>query len=646
MTEAIVVSGEAPTVNTTESSVSYVVDEKKIRDLPLNGRDYAQLILLQPGIVQSRASVGSSDVGYGVKISVAGSRPNQNLFTLDGTDYNDALNNTPASAQGYMTGVETIKEFQVLTNTMSAEYGRASGGVFNVVTKSGTNDYHASLFEFHRDNKLDSKNFFADEKPEFRRNQFGGSFGGPIVRDRLFFFGSYEGLRENKDITTVATVPDENARTGALPGVAPIAVNQLIQPYLALFPHANGPLILTAAGQPTGTAVFTGVTPRKSTQNFGVIRLDQNFSERDTGFVRLLQDNSVIDQPVFYPTFPNIVRNHKTVGTLEERHMFSSTVLNEARIGVNRSKPIEDVNPIDPHTDIAFVPGKAFGSVNVTGLTEVGTDRTNPKKFAADEYQVTDTVSFVSARNDIKTGFNFAHFRYDGNSESRSRGRLNFRSLSDFLKGNVNTFEIAKPGSDFQRDYRQNLIGTYVQDDITITPRFIVNAGVRWEFVTSPTEANGKISNLRDPMDAKVTVGGPLFKNSTKKNIAPRLGFVWNVTGDGRTALHGGYGIFYDQPLFSTWRNPIFRAQPPASRTPKCSCTISVRSTPSITTSTSSATSASPTRRCWSVTSVRAASTFSARVTSTSRCRRFNRMAAIFSLQARSGAIQTSASSA
>src|SRR5713226_3314804 len=392
MTEAIVVSGEAPTVNTTESSVSYVVDEKKIRDLPLNGRDYAQLILLQPGIVQSRASVGSSDVGYGVKISVAGSRPNQNLFTLDGTDYNDALNNTPASAQGYMTGVETIKEFQVLTNTMSAEYGRASGGVFNVVTKSGTNDYHASLFEFHRDNKLDSKNFFADEKPEFRRNQFGGSFGGPIVRDRLFFFGSYEGLRENKDITTVATVPDENARTGVLPGVAPIAVNQLIQPYLALFPHANGPLILDGEGQPTGTAVVTGVTPQESRQKCVVIRLDQNFSEKDTGFVRLLQDNSVIDQPVFYPTFPNTVRNHKTVGTLEERHMFSSTVLNEARIGVNRSKPIEDVNPIDPHTDIAFVPGKAFGSINVTGLTEVGTDRTNPKSFAADEYQVTDTV--------------------------------------------------------------------------------------------------------------------------------------------------------------------------------------------------------------------------------------------------------------
>jgi len=565
--ETIVVQGEASTVNTTESTVSYLVDEKKIRDLPLNGRDYSQLILLQPGVVQSRASVGSSDVGYGTKISVAGSRPNQNLFTLDGTDYNDALNNTPASAQGYMTGVETIKEFQVLTNTMSAEYGRASGGVFNVVTKSGTNDFHGSVFEFHRDNNLDSKNFFADEKPEFRRNQFGLSFGGPIARDRTFFFGSYEGLRELKDITSVATVPDENARQGILPGTAQFTVNPLIQPYLALFPHANGPLILDSKGQPTGVAQFTGVNARNSTQNFGVMRLDQNFSERDTAFVRWLMDKSNIDQPVFYPLFPNIVRNNKTVGTLEERHMFSSSILNEARIGINRSRPLEDVNPADPHTDLAFVPGKSMGSINVSGLTEIGTDRTNPKQFAANEFQVTDTVSFVSARNQIKTGFNFAHFSYNGFSESRSRGRLNFRNLSDFLRGRVRTFEIAKPGSDFVRNYRQNLIGTFVQDDFNLTPRLTVNAGVRWEFVTDPTEANGKISNLRNPQtDKTVTVGGPLFKNSTKKNIAPRLGFVWNMTGDGRTALHGGYGIFYDQPLFSTWRNPIFRSLPYVDR--------------------------------------------------------------------------------
>ena len=586
MTEAIVVQGEAPLVNTTESQVSYNVDEKKIRDLPLNGRDYAQLILLQPGVIMSRASTGSSDVGYGVKISVAGSRPNQNLFTLDGTDYNDALNNTPASAQGYMTGVETIKEFQVLTNTMSAEYGRASGGVFNVVTKSGTNEFHGSAFGFHRDDRLDSKNFFADEKPNFRRNQFGGSLGGPVARDRSFFFVSYEGLRELKDVTSVATVPDENARKGILP-TGTVQINSAIVPYLNLFPHANGPLILDSAGKPTGVAEFVGTEGRHSLQNFGVARFDQNFTERDSGFGRILIDNSQIDQPVLYPEWPNLVTNHKLVATLEERHMFSSTLLNELRGGYNRSKPLEDVNPLDPHTELAFVQGKGFGSVNVSGLTEIGTDRTNPKLFAADEYQATDTLSFITAHNSYKTGFNFAHFSYDGNSESRSRGRLNFRNLSDFLKGKVRTFEIAKPGSDFQRDYRQNLIGLFVQDDITVVPRLTVNAGLRWEFVTTPTEAHGKVSNLRDIMDPTVTVGGDLFKNHTKKNLAPRVGFAWQMTNDGRTALRGGYGIFYEQPLFSIWRNPIFRSLPFVDRATISSPTLPIDPTKVTTTGVS-----------------------------------------------------------
>jgi hypothetical protein len=492
MTEAIVVSGEAPLVNTTESSVSFTVDEKKIRELPLNGRDYGQLILLQPGVTLSRASQNSSDVGRGIKLSVAGSRPSQNLFTLDGTDYNDALNNTPGSAAGYMTGVETIKEFQVLTNTMSAEYGRAAGGVFNVITKSGTNEFHGSVFEFHRDNNLDSKNFYDNEKPNFRRNQFGATIGGPLVRDKTFFFASYEGLREVKDIPTVATVPDDNARRGILPGVAPFTVNAAIVPFLNLFPVANGPLIRDSKGNPTGVATFTGINNRNSTQDFALIRFDQNFSERDSAFGRYLYDNSSIDQPIFFPEWPNIVRNNKKIATLEERHMFSPVTLNEFRFGLNKSKPVEDVNPSNPHTDIAFVSGKKFGSINVTGLSEIGTDRTNPKVFAADIYQVTDSVTFVTSRNNVKTGFNFEHFRYDGNSESRSRGRLNFRNLSDFLRGRTRTFEIAKAGSDFQRNYKQNLVGVFVQDDLNLTSRLLVNAGVRWEFVTRPKRKTAK----------------------------------------------------------------------------------------------------------------------------------------------------------
>ncbi|HEY8132222.1 MAG TPA: TonB-dependent receptor, partial [Thermoanaerobaculia bacterium] len=170
--------------------------------------------------------------------------------------------------------------------------------------------------------------------------------------------------------------------------------------------------------------------------------------------------------------------------------------------------------------------------------------------------------SVIRGNHALKSGVNYEHFRYDGNSETRTRGRLRFRSVSDFLKGTTRDFELAKPGSDFARNYRQDLVGLYVQDDIRFGQRLVVNAGLRWEFVTTPKEKNGKVSNLRNFSDPTVTVGGDLFKNHTKKDIAPRLGFVWDVAGNGKTAIRGGYGIFYDPPLFFEWRNPIFRSLP------------------------------------------------------------------------------------
>ena len=217
-------------VETSQSTMSGLVDEKKIRDLPLNGRDMAQLVLLQPGVVNSRSSVQSSNTGRGTRFSVAGARPSQNLFQLDGTNINDALNNTPGSAQGLLVGVETVKEFRVLTNTYSAEYGRSTGGVFLAVTKSGTNKFSGSVFEFLRNDNLDARNFFDGKIPEFRRNQFGFTIGGPVMlpfgegknvgyngKNKTYFFGSYEGLREFKGISTVSIVPDDQARLGILP---------------------------------------------------------------------------------------------------------------------------------------------------------------------------------------------------------------------------------------------------------------------------------------------------------------------------------------------------------------------------------------------------------------------------------------------
>ena len=562
VSESITVEGAAPLVETTTGTISSVVTEQQLGSMPLNGRDVTQLVLLQPGVVMSRGSVNGSNVGQGTKISVAGSRPSQNLFTLDGTAYNDALNNTPASANGVMTGVETIKEFRVVTNAMSAEYGRAGGGVFSVVTKSGTNQITGSAFEFLRDDRLDTKNYFDSEKPDFRRNQFGGSFGAPVVHNRTFFFGSYEGLREHKGITQVATVMDDNARRGILPGQAPINIPAAVLPYVLLYPVANGPLIRSASGAPTGLAQYRSVMNRKSNQDFGMVRLDQTITQNSSIFGRYLYDDSIQDEPVNYAEWPNLVANTKHLLTVEHRQLFTSALINELRGGFNRSHPREDINPVNPRTDLAFVPGKTFGEVNVTGLTDIGTDRTNPKNFGQDLYQFTDQLFYARGRHAMQTGVDVQNFRYNGISDSRSRGRLRFRSVSDLLNGITQQFELAKPGSDFERHYRQTLVGAWLQDDLKASDVVTINAGVRYEMTTTPHERDGKVSNMRNIMDPAVTVGDPLFVNPTKKQFAPRLGFAWNVGGHGVTAVRGGYGVFYEEPLFYQYRSPIFRAVP------------------------------------------------------------------------------------
>ncbi len=557
LTQELVITSEAAGVETTGSTMSGLVDEKKIRDLPLNGRDMAQLILLQPGVVNSRASVQSANTGRGTRFSVAGARPSQNLFTLDGTTINDALSNTPGSAQGLLVGVETVKEFRVLTSTYSAEYGRATGGVFIAVTKSGTNELHGSAFEFLRNDILDARNFFDQQKPPFRRNQFGFTLGGPIVRNQTFFFGGYEGLRERKGITSVSIVPDDDARSGKLPGQAPFQVDARSRPIIDLFPRANG------RNFGDGTAEFIGATNRKSNDDFFTLKVDHKFSDSDSMFVRYLFDDSDQLLPRNFPEFPNTAVNRKQVATIEERKIFSANLVNEARFGFNRSTPSEIV-PITSRS-LKLIAGRDLGEVTVAGLAAVGTDRTNPKLFFQNNFQATDNLYLTRGRHNLKMGGSFDGFQVNGNSESRTRGQLRFRSLADLIRFRIQDLQGASLDSDFRRGERQSLFSFFIHDDFKFNRRLTLDLGLRYEFVTSPFEVNGKDANLRNALDTKVTVGKPYF-NPSRTNFAPRVGFAYDVFGDGRTAVRGGFGIFHDQPLFHVFRNPLFRSLPFVNR--------------------------------------------------------------------------------
>src|SRR6266567_3077401 len=275
VSEAVTVTGDVTQVETTTATVSNLVDEKKVTDLPLNGRDLTQLSFLQPGVIKSPAGAGAFS-GLGDKLSVAGSRGNQNIYLLDGVSNSD-LSGNAQSASGQLAGAETIKEFQIITNNYSAEYRSQAGAIVSAVTKSGTNNFHGSLYEFLRNDALDAAKWEENKgggKSPFRRNQFGGSVGGPIIKDKTFFFASYEGLRQSQGVNTQARVPDVNARDGILPGVAPITVSPAVKPYLSLYPVPGvGNRIVSEPGRRLdGTVLLAGIAKVPTNADFGLGR--------------------------------------------------------------------------------------------------------------------------------------------------------------------------------------------------------------------------------------------------------------------------------------------------------------------------------------------------------------------------------------
>src|SRR5437588_3303049 len=363
---------EAPPIDLASAALSGTVNRSQMNDLPLNGRSFQELALLQPGVNAAVAAGSDAVGGRGKKITIDGARPEQNSFLLDGSDINNVYNKTPGSVAGVLLGVETVQEFQVLTNSYSAEFGRSSGGIINAITRSGTNKLRGNLFEYLRNSALDVKNYFdpaTSKIPPFKRNQFGGTLGGPMRHDKAFFFGAFEAIKERLGVTGVANTPDQNARNGTIGTVTftPHPLMTMPGGYLdLLFPLPNGPV---PPQNGVGQYFFTRNQP--TDEYFVQGRIDYRFSEKDTLFGRYTFDNGKVDRqpslklPVVF--FKERSRNQYL--TLEHVHMFLPTVLNTLRVSFSRStSEVDNQRTVDVPQSLWWVPNTQFGFFTIQGL--------------------------------------------------------------------------------------------------------------------------------------------------------------------------------------------------------------------------------------------------------------------------------------
>ena len=585
-----------------------------VRDTPLNGRDWAALATLQAGVssVQNGSATGggNTDRGFGAAVSISGSRPDQNSYRLDGISINDYANGAPGSVLGDNLGIDAVEQVSVLGSNYPAEYGRTSGGVINVVTRSGKDAFHGSVYEFLRNSALDARNFFDGPViPPFKRNQFGGSGGLPIKKGRTFIFGDYEGLRQSLGVTTVNTVPSASARLGIVhdangnllgpdgspasgpwTGPCPIPATQTnLAPGQAGFcvdnfigvDNPQHPSFLNAFfpkpnGQPIGngdTGIFSFPAQQITTENYFTIRLDHKFSDSDSMYATYIRDASETVQPGTFGELSSDIVSSRQATTLHELHIFNSNLLNEAQIGFSRAVGIigkvnQVLNPLMSDPYYAFEPGGFAGDIqSIPGVTSfLGAPTAEgyiPSSRAIywNSFQGGDDAIFTHGKHSIKFGGEVERMQDNEVSASNINGLFRFDTLTRFLTNEPSLFSGSGTPLPLDIGLRETRFADYVQDDVKLQKTLALNAGVRYEMLTVPTESHGLTSVLPTLTAAQPNVGTPLFKNPTLHNFEPRLGFAWNPRG-GKTLFRGGFGIFDVLPLPYEFTLSFQRAAP------------------------------------------------------------------------------------
>lgn len=586
VSQKVEVTGEAPAVETSSSEISAVVNSTTIVDLPLNGRSWTDLTVLQRGVsvistTSGETSTGSCNRGCGVQLTINGGRPQQNSYRIDGVSINDKYNSAPGSqGGGGNLGVDTIQEYSVITDNQPAEYGRTSAGVINAITRSGTNGFHGSAFEFLRNSALDSRSFFdpASGPPPFRRNQFGGSIGGPIRKEKTFFFFAYEGLRQSLATTVTDFVPSANAHNGIVAtGKDPrdptgktncpctLTVDPSIQVALALFPLPNNGLVNPDQGR------YSFASTNIITENFYNGRVDHTFSTSDTLSGTYQWDKAVGSFP---DSYANQLLGNITIrqlATVAETHTFSPTVLNTARLGYTRfTSPIGlslgVINPAALNPDIATVPG----GQGQAGISLGSGYTSNPGGFGGqaqsfsffNTWQYYDDVFWTKRNHSIKFGVAAEDDRQNYDNSTQTGGVWSFSGLAKFLVNEPSSLSAQIPGTLTPRHVNQAVYAGYVQDDWKFRPNLTFNLGLRYEMATVPVELAGKVSNLHSITDTTPELGNPWWKNPSKRDFQPRVGFAWDPFRDGKSSVRGGFGMFDVLPLFAVITSQAAQAQP------------------------------------------------------------------------------------
>lgn len=536
--EVVQVQGAAPIIDAQTITVGQVIDQTTVQEIPLNGRHFLDLTNLTPGTVVPPAagSLTTASRGLGANsFDTAGQREDTVNFMINGVNLNDLSQNQIT----FQPSINTTAEFKISNSTPSAEYGRSSGAIVNVATRSGTNRFHGEAFDYLRNNYFDARNYF-NRKPvrqnQFVRNNFGGAFSGPVWKDRTFFFLSYEGLRQSQALLFNGNVLNPIQRASLAAGPAGAAYGQLVN----LIPAGNnsdGSAFQGSAPGPVKTDQFSG-------DLFHTVSDKDNLHayyawQQDARTEPNLQGNTV-------PGFGDHRTAHRQVGTLNEVHIFSPNVVNEARLGFNRIaiafNPNTPENPAGFGIDTGVPYNNALPQITVQDLS---LNFGGPAGFPQGRFDTagifSDTLSINRGKHTVRAGGEFR--RFIGDSFSQDPGTLTFSSTANFINGIASSFSNT-PTAITSRIF-ENAAGGFVSDNYKFTPAFQVEGGFRFEWNGTPTEGGGRLVNFNPSTDTLFRTAQPYNQNY---NYEPRAGFIWDPRGNQQTVLRGGYGIMADEP--------------------------------------------------------------------------------------------------